>query len=145
MILEADDQVVKLIGYGVYEGDFPYPYASRDGMEFIQKAILDNQDRVAENVRKDLRKTLTERGASGDDIEKAVQAFDDKVEEERTRPIEERAEDIWRQHVSTPRIRLDDDRGYVWGCEVWWCPERDKDDVIGGREVILVDPPSREG
>lgn len=42
-----------------------------------------------------------------------------------------------------PRIKLDDDRGYVWGFECWWGPEDAMRKAMDGHEVEVVDPKYR--
>lgn len=43
-----------------------------------------------------------------------------------------------------PCIRLDNGRGYVWGCQCWWGPEAQIRAVIGERTEVLVDPPENQ-
>lgn len=144
-ILEADEETVKLLGYGEHEGEFMYPYASWDEAEIerIGTMILQSEERVAARILGDARAVMQRQGKSEAEIKASEALFRQKIEEEKERPLHERAVELLEQHFMTPRIRLDDGRGIVWGCEVWWAPEEHKDDVIGDRKVVLVDPPER--
>lgn len=46
--------------------------------------------------------------------------------------------------ILNPRITLDDGRGVVWGYQCWWGDEEAVKASIGGRTVVLVDPPGGE-
>jgi hypothetical protein len=42
-----------------------------------------------------------------------------------------------------PKIELDGG-GTVWGCESWWGPEEKIKQMIGEKQVVMVDPSARD-
>lgn len=92
-VLNADDEEVVLLGYGVYEGDFCPPGVTEPSFEALMGDPKTPWPTAAG--------TLGEKRAVYETMKASV---------------------VWKMAYRNPRIRLDDGQ-IVWGRECWWGPE----------------------
>lgn len=150
-IQQVQENKVFAFGAGVYEGDYPRPGTEdmptgRD-LQLVTHAIKNSATPEYRDKMKDIfsnyedmavAEGLRTREEADIHLQKALADWDERV----ARPLEEKVADLWASMRQNPRIKLDNDRGYVWGFESWWGPE---DSVLAKYPVnqflwIQVDP-----
>lgn len=148
-ILSANGDEIRLLGYGVYEGEQLRP----DWEELTEAYLPYLRQNIAEDAQKSLEDVMEqERGLSlalakltGKDApsEDEVRAAAEKlyaVYQERAGWSDEQIVEWMKQGsvLRNPCIRLDDGR-VVWGFQCWWGSEEYIRRVIGDRTVVVVD------
>jgi hypothetical protein len=110
--LSADNEEVRLLGYGLYVGDEVPPRPMGFTAQLLGVGTWEEWDKVmAESL-------VAEGGLTEDEAREAV-AKGTKIK-------------------ANPKIILDDGK-VVWGAECWWGPEEKMIKAVAGRRVVNVD------
>ncbi|WP_093803957.1 hypothetical protein [Streptomyces sp. Wb2n-11] len=157
-VRNADDTTVYLYGRGVYAGDFPrpgsgnWPESTRQMARNVIEGEDDNVDelRAADDawmVRK-LAETVEAGKRTQEEADRELAEYRRiRLEREARRAamsVEDQVVELLTNMDLNPRLDLDGG-GTVWGCECWWMPEEEFDKFLGGRTVVEVPEPKRDG
>lgn len=158
-IRNADKTTIYLFGRGVYAGDFPRPGSGAwSARQYeIARSVVSSSDeegvkqlRAADDafmVRK-LNECVDEGRKTREEADQSLAEYRRiRAEREAKRAsmsVDEQVVELLTEMDQNPRLDLDGG-GTVWGCECWWMPEEQFDNSIGGRRVVIVPEPVREG
>lgn len=152
-VLSADEQEVRLLGFGVYVGDYPCPikrqFMEADGSGATvadiarQQIECEDADGRVHGAREDFWVRLDREAVEGGHITpaEAVQRRGVRRAEmiaERTRPMGERIQARVDSILRNPKIELDSG-AVCWGIECWWGPESAWPRFAAGRRVVGVE------
>lgn len=137
----ATQTEVFLFGWGVYEGDFPRPGYVPDDPYMLAAEIRRSDEEMPPRVRRSIRKAMLIEQRTDAEIEAKLKEFNERIAEQQKVPMHERVELLQHNLSLNPRIKLDNDRGTVWGCACWWGPEEQVRKRIAGRKIVMVDVP----
>lgn len=155
-VRNATTDTVYLYGRGVYAGDFPRPGSGNwpeETRQMARRVIEGQTDNTAELRAADdawMVRKLAETVEAG---KRTQQEADLELAEYRriraerearraAMTVEEQVVELLTAMDLNPRLDLDGG-GTVWGCECWWMPEREFDDFLGSRTIVVVPEPDR--
>lgn len=149
-VRDATDSVVHLYGRGVYAGDFPRPGSGNWSEAYqasAEKSILQGEaersvDELVSWVASRLDRDVMDGRVTQEEADSQLAESRRKYEEDRARPVRDKAIELLHMMDLNPRLDLDNG-STVWGCECWWMPEEEFADFLGSRTVVEVPEPVR--
>lgn len=146
--LGSDGSVIKVIGMGVYAGDFPRPGSrtalgtapAAEDVEWAKRTIegFDKDRPQLDAQARAMYDRLIEEGQyTSEEADAGMAEAKVRLDAEEARPMDERVAELLARMDANPRIDLDDGQ-VAWGCECWWGPVEKYDQMTRGKTVVMV-------
>lgn len=136
---KADQEKVYSYGHGVYAGDFvpPGQETPAESTLAICRQVIQEGDENPERYFGLIDYAVSKGDLTPEEGEERKTQELVRREEDKKRPIEDRALELYLSSAENPRIDLDDG-SVVWGFQCWWGPEEREEEKAAGREIVML-------
>jgi hypothetical protein len=142
-IRDGEDNTLNVYGEGVYVGDLPRPGSEGEIPDEDYQAItkvITTDDATPADKHPLVEFAVAMAQLNGLDPEEVRTASVTNIEEERARPVHDRAVELYREVNQNPCIYLDSG-DIVWGFQCWWGPLDQAKQRFAGCELVTVPVP----